>query len=140
MITTFYGDDMSRLPIPGRYGKTLQKAVSCRDAVFGGRALYGQSLVDLGCPPDKVRVQHLGVDLRRVQFIPRRQLEGEAVRILMVSSFREKKGIDYVCRHLHKLQENIQTWRCTSLVVQRPARERVYDKMSDNCRERRCGQ
>jgi len=54
-----------------------------------------QALVDLRCPPQKVRIHHLGVDVKRIRFIPRQIQEGKPVCILMFSSFGEEKEIHF---------------------------------------------
>jgi len=99
LITTFYGDDMSRLPRIRPIWKKRYKKLFEAGTLFLAEGPYmAQSLADLGCPPDKVRVQHLGVDVQHIHFIPRHLQKGETVRILMACSFREKKGIHYGVR------------------------------------------
>jgi colanic acid/amylovoran biosynthesis glycosyltransferase len=49
--------------------------------------------MELGCPPEKVRVQHLGVDTETIAFHPRQAPPDGTVRVLMAASFREKKGL-----------------------------------------------
>lgn len=96
MITTFYGVDVSRLPYEKPKWRRRYKKLFAEGALFLAEGPFmAQALVNLGCPPDKVRVQHLGVDVNRIPFIPRRRKGKEAVCILMASSFREKKGIPY---------------------------------------------
>lgn len=96
LITTFYGADMCQLPNNSPKWKKRYKRLFEAGALFLAEGPFmSQALVDLGCPPDKVRVQHLGVDLQRIQFVPRHKQGKEPVRILMVCSFREKKGIPY---------------------------------------------
>jgi colanic acid/amylovoran biosynthesis glycosyltransferase len=51
-----------------------------------------QCLIALGCPPERCRVHHLGVDLPAIAFRPRTAPEKEPLRVLMAASFREKKG------------------------------------------------
>jgi colanic acid/amylovoran biosynthesis glycosyltransferase len=51
-----------------------------------------ERLADLGCPRDKLRVHHLGVDPDKFPFARRARAKGEAFRILMVARFQEKKG------------------------------------------------
>jgi len=96
LITTFYGADMSQLPQSRPKWKTRYKRLFEAGTLFLAEGPYmAQALVDLGCPPEKARVQHLGVDVQRIPFIPRQLKEDEPVRILMTGSFREKKGIPY---------------------------------------------
>ena len=54
-----------------------------------------KTLVELGCPSEKIIVQHLGVDLAKIKFVPRNLKENEEIKILIAGSFREKKGIPY---------------------------------------------
>jgi colanic acid/amylovoran biosynthesis glycosyltransferase len=55
-------------------------------------------LMELGCPPGKAVVHHLGVDPSRFRFIPRRLAPGEPVRIVSLARLAEKKGIEYGIR------------------------------------------
>ena len=57
-----------------------------------------QKLVDIGCPQDKVRVWRLGVDVERIEFVPR--VAGERVRLLICAGHKEKKGIPYALKAL----------------------------------------
>ncbi|MHB8896757.1 MAG: glycosyltransferase [Candidatus Geothermincolia bacterium] len=96
LVTTFYGDDLSRLPAQKpwwrrRYGR-----------LFAGGDLFllegphmRQSLIELGCPAEKARVHHLGIDLEAVRSEPRVPGADGAVKVLISGSFREKKGIPY---------------------------------------------
>jgi colanic acid/amylovoran biosynthesis glycosyltransferase len=96
MITTFYGADMSRLPYENPKWRRRYKKLFAEGSLFLAEGPFmAKALVDLGCSPDKVRVQHLGVDVNRIPFLPRLLKNGEPVRILMAASFREKKGIPY---------------------------------------------
>jgi colanic acid/amylovoran biosynthesis glycosyltransferase len=52
-------------------------------------------LEGIGCPRGKIRVVHLGVDLRRIPFAERRPNEKGKIIGLIAASFREKKGIPY---------------------------------------------
>jgi colanic acid/amylovoran biosynthesis glycosyltransferase len=98
LVTTFYGYDASSVPrLPGwRQWYRQLFAVGDRFLVEGGA--FRQRLLELGCPPEKATVQHLGVDLDELPFRPRRTVPGEPVRLLMAASFREKKGHEYAVR------------------------------------------
>lgn len=52
-----------------------------------------QSLVGLGCPEQKIRVHHLGVEVDKVPFRPRQMPADAPLRVLIAASFREKKAI-----------------------------------------------
>lgn len=51
------------------------------------------SIEELGCPPEKLRIQRLGVDVKRLPCRPRELAAGEPARVLIVGAFRPKKGI-----------------------------------------------
>jgi len=58
----------------------------------------GSTLARLGCPQERIRVQHLGVDLQRIAYRPPdARAEGPPV-VLMYAAFREKKGHTYGLR------------------------------------------
>lgn len=93
-VVSFYGWDMSLLP------RTEPRWLEHYAALFESvqRCLcegphMASRLVDLGCPPGKARVQRLGIDLDRLPFRPREAPVEGPLRVLIVGSFREKKGI-----------------------------------------------
>jgi colanic acid/amylovoran biosynthesis glycosyltransferase len=67
----------------------------------------GRSIVALGCPPDKMRVHHLGIDLSLIPFEPRVWKPGEPLRVLLSGSFREKKGFPYAIEALARLARSL---------------------------------
>lgn len=96
MITTFYGYDVSMLPVSRPYWRKRFKRLFAEGSLFLAEGSYmAQSLVDLGCPPEKVKVQHLGVDVERIQFTERIKDAVTPICFLLTGSFREKKGIPF---------------------------------------------
>jgi len=59
-------------------------------------------IVELGCPPEKIRVHHLGIDLRRFAFVPRRWDRKSPLKVLLCATFTEKKGLPYALEALAK--------------------------------------
>ena len=90
MITTFYGYDLALIREP--FWKHAYARLFREGDLFlvEGRAM-ARTLSSIGCPPDKIRVQHLGVDLSGIPFSAR--APEETCRVLISASFREKKGI-----------------------------------------------
>lgn len=95
-IVTFYGVDVNKLPVQypvwrERYHQLFSKVdrVLCEGAHMAG------CIVELGCPADKIKVQHLGVSVDEIEFTPRQWNKNEPMRVLIAASFREKKGIPY---------------------------------------------
>jgi colanic acid/amylovoran biosynthesis glycosyltransferase len=55
-----------------------------------------RSLEDLGCPPGKVRIVKIGIDLEQLPFRPRPR--AQPLIILQIARFVEKKGVDLSIR------------------------------------------
>lgn len=106
LITTFYGFDMSLLPHRdtrwrARYKKLFQQG----DHFLAEGHYMKKGLVELGCPEEKVTVQHLGIDLDQIGFVPRELEENGEIRILIAASFREKKGIPYAIEAFGRVRQ-----------------------------------
>ncbi len=96
LVTTFYGYDLSLLPATQpewkrRYAKLF--AEGARFLVEGSH--MRRQLVALGCPPPKVRVQHLGIRVDDFPYRPRPRRAGAPLRVLAAGRFSEKKGFVY---------------------------------------------
>jgi colanic acid/amylovoran biosynthesis glycosyltransferase len=94
-ITTFYGYDATFLPKRNPQWETKYKRLfdSCNLILAEGPHMLS-TIVDLGCPPEKVQIQRIGVNMDRIKFMERK-FEGNTVRLLIAGSFVEKKGIPY---------------------------------------------
>jgi colanic acid/amylovoran biosynthesis glycosyltransferase len=107
-VVTFYGYDVNKLPTEDkrwlhRYRELFENA----DLFLCEGPYMARQLVKLGCREDKVRVQHLGVDVGNIRFQPRSWSPGTPFRVLIAAGFREKKGIPYALEALAQLQEKI---------------------------------
>ncbi len=93
-VVTFYGYDVSMLPRSQPYWRhRYQELFRQADLFLCEGEFMVARLVDLGCPPEKVRIQRLGVEVGKIAFQPRQRLDSEPLRVLIAGSFREKKGI-----------------------------------------------
>jgi colanic acid/amylovoran biosynthesis glycosyltransferase len=107
-VVSFYGTDASRMPacdprLRQRYGR-LFKEVDC---VLAEGPHLGRCLAGLGCPTEKIRVQHLGVCVSQIRFVPRYWEKGTPLKVLIAASFREKKGIPYALRALGQVAKRV---------------------------------
>ena len=96
MATTFYGQDLTMLPVRderwrGRYLKLFKHG----DRFFVEGNHMRETLIRLGCPGEKIVVQHIGVESEKIAFQPRKIGQSGEVRVLIAGAFREKKGIPY---------------------------------------------
>ena len=90
LVTSFRGFDVNRV---------LTKKPSCYDELFRCGDLHlpvSRSLADrlmaAGCPPDRMKVVHSGIDCRRFRFSERRRDGEETIRVLGIGRFVRKKG------------------------------------------------
>lgn len=108
-VVTFYGYDISRLPCS--FPKWKQRY---RDLFASGHLFLCEgphmrdALVNLGCPPDKVKVHHLGIQLDRIPFKRREWTPADPLRVLIAGSFFEKKGIPYALEALGRIAKKVK--------------------------------
>lgn len=107
-VVTFYGFDVNKLPTErpiwrSRYKQLFEEA----DLFLCEGSHMASCIVSLGCPEYKIKVQHLGVDIGKIEFKPRLRTGDEPLRVLIAASFREKKGIPYAIEALARLSNEI---------------------------------
>ena len=94
-VTTFYGHDASLLARDPRWQRRYPDLFAGCDRFLAEGTHMARTLAKLGCPEAKIRVQHLGVDLSLIPYLPRRPVDGRGARLLCAATFRDKKGITY---------------------------------------------
>jgi len=102
-VTTFYGHDVSLLPQEERWRKRFKVFFEQGDLILAEGNYMKKTLLEMGCPDSKVRVQHLGIDCEKIPFLPRKMVDGQKVKILIAGTFREKKGITYALEAFARL-------------------------------------
>jgi len=102
-LTTFYGHDVSLLPQEEVWRKRLKELFKQGELILAEGNYMKKTLIELGCPEAKVRVQHLGINCDKIPFIPRKLGGDEKIKILIAGTFREKKGITYALEAFAKL-------------------------------------
>lgn len=94
LVTTFYGYDVSKMPMEAKWRPRLAWLFERGDRFLAEGPHMRERLIALGCPAEKVFVQHLGVEPAAIPFRPRVP-DGGPTRVLIAASFREKKGLAY---------------------------------------------
>ena len=116
-VVSVYGADIWKLGETDEWRSNYQTLFAESDVFLAeGRAMK-QKMVDLGCDPAKIRVHHIGVNLEKIEFVPRRRADNGIVRCLMAGRAVEKKGMIYglrafanVARKYKNLHLTIMTW------------------------------
>jgi colanic acid/amylovoran biosynthesis glycosyltransferase len=104
-VVTFYGYDVNlilRLN-PAWYGRYAQLFAEV-DLILCEGPFMRQSIINLGCRPEKVKVFHLGVETEKIVYQPRQWFPRQPFRVLMAASFVEKKGFPYGLQALGQIQ------------------------------------
>jgi colanic acid/amylovoran biosynthesis glycosyltransferase len=105
-VVTFYGKDVNYLPTTDpRWAERYRELFRKTTAVVCEGPHMAKVLVSHGCPPWKIHVIHLGVEVEKIEFRPRTWSSGDTLRFLIAASFREKKGIPYALEAIHLLAE-----------------------------------
>lgn len=107
-VVTFYGLDVNMLPTQdhrwfSRYKRLFQQA----DLFLCEGSHMASCLIKLGCPPSKVKVHHLGIEVNNIKYKPRKWKHGDTLNVLIAASFREKKGIPYALEALGYIKNEI---------------------------------
>lgn len=98
IVTAFHGADMSRhirIHGPATYSDLFARG----DLFLPVSAFWANRLQELGCPPERIVVHHMGIDLARFRFtVPRMPTSDQPVRVVCVARLVEKKGLPYAIR------------------------------------------
>jgi colanic acid/amylovoran biosynthesis glycosyltransferase len=106
-VVTFYGYDMSLLPRHKPWRERYRALFRDADLMLCEGPHMARCLMELGCAEAKVRVQHLGIALDRLPFKPRAWQTGQKLRVLIASTFTEKKGIPFALEALGRLRRSV---------------------------------
>jgi len=102
VVTTFHGYDMTRHV--RRFGVGVYHRLFDRGDLFLPISdHWRRRLIELGCPPDRIQVHHMGVDCSRFEPRLERVSDGKTVRLITIARLVEKKGVAYAIRAMRRL-------------------------------------
>jgi len=108
-VMTPYGLDVSKLPRKYPKWKSRYKKMFCYlDLVLCEGSCMAQKVMELGCSENKIRIHRLGIEVDKIECRQRQWASLETLKILIVASFREKKGIPYAIEAIGKISKEIQ--------------------------------
>ncbi|HOG45136.1 MAG TPA: glycosyltransferase [Anaerolineae bacterium] len=93
LVTSFLGYDVSALP--RRKPHVYRRLFAEGDLFLACSEATRKQLLALGCPDERLRVHHLGVDVQRIPYRERQAAPDGAVNLLLVGRMVQKKGIPY---------------------------------------------
>ena len=103
LITTFYGYDVTQLPREEVWNNAYQMLFKKGDLFLVEGNNMKQSLINIGCPAEKIKIQHIGIDIEKFQFRERTLSQNGEIVILFCGRFVEKKGLIYALKALNLL-------------------------------------
>jgi colanic acid/amylovoran biosynthesis glycosyltransferase len=124
-VTSFYGADIWKNSLQASWRARFAELFE-RGSLFlvEGNAMRAKVL-SLGCPPEKVRVQHLGVDLAGAEFRERAPDPEEGlVRFLAAGRAVEKKGFAVALRAFALAHRRHPRLRLSLMLIARTGAER----------------
>lgn len=104
MATSFYGADASRLPRDPVWRARYEQLFADGELFLAEGEAMRRTLAELGCPRERIVVQHLGVAVDEFPFAVRRPDPSGVVKVLVAATFREKKGIPDALRAVERLR------------------------------------
>lgn len=95
LITFFHGADVSIRSHLEHYQQNYQTLFSHGDLMLPISQFWATRLADMGCPAQKIQVQHMGVELDSFSFLSRydHRPAPAPVQLIAVCRFVEKKGL-----------------------------------------------
>ncbi|HYY30098.1 MAG TPA: glycosyltransferase [Chthoniobacterales bacterium] len=93
-VVSFHGAD-AHVHVASSAAQRLLRLLfgSCAIVLARSESL-ARSLVDLGCPPEKLQIQRTGIPQEIFSFVPRRRPEDGAWRLLQACRLIQKKGLE----------------------------------------------
>ncbi|MBN1614996.1 MAG: glycosyltransferase [Deltaproteobacteria bacterium] len=97
LVTNFYGFDVApEIEEEGpEWPRRRRQLFEEGDLFLVEGPHMARRLVELGCPSDKVQLQHIAIKVREIPFRPRKPKPRGKVAILFAGRFYEKKGLSY---------------------------------------------
>jgi len=92
-VTGFRGADLSR-DIKGDFHRYDTLFEQC-DLFLPVCDYFKRKLLRLGCPKDKIVVLHSAIDCKKFSYTKKRLPKNEAVQVISICRFVEKKGLEY---------------------------------------------
>ena len=112
-VVSFHGADVRvNVDSPAARRLFLELFASCTLVLARSESL-ASSLLELGCPPGKLRIQRAGIPLDTFRYMPRRKPADGAWRLLQACRLIAKKGLELTIRAFAKFSEGYPNAKLT---------------------------
>lgn len=105
LVVSLNAHDLYRSPIRGR---TIEQAYAVlfdrADRVIANSDATLARVLEIGCPPAKLEMLRVGIDLERFPYITRKS-GNRVIEIITVGRLSEEKGYKYALQAIHQLQQ-----------------------------------
>jgi len=105
MVCSFYGDDAYHYPLKQGVKKKYRRLFAEADSILVLGPAMKNHLVGLGCPEEKIRIHHLGIDTGAIACKPRFRKPNHPVRFMTSCSLLPKKGVGLALQALAGLKD-----------------------------------
>lgn len=95
IATIFHGRDVSSEHELRRYAQHYSRLFKATELFLPITELWKDELMKLGCPPDKLQVHPMGVNLDTFGFSQKSEETKEPFKLFTAARFTEKKGLNY---------------------------------------------
>ncbi|MEM1322148.1 MAG: glycosyltransferase family 4 protein [Bacteroidota bacterium] len=132
-VLSFYGWDYERLPFeqPAFRQHFQQLFAECAAIICEGP--HGAStLINQGCPKEKIRIIHLGLDIDQIPYHPRQKASGQ-LDLIQIAAFSQTKGMIEAVEAFQRALADCPNMTYTIVGV---AREPAYRKQLDDLIQR----
>jgi len=104
-VVSFHGMDVQTRAHDPTYELRLRELLQTTTFVLARSHSLQQRLLDLGCPPEKLRLNRTGIPLDQFQLVPRTAPADGAWKLVQACRLIEKKGLDDAIRAFATLRQ-----------------------------------
>jgi len=134
--TSFYGADIWRYSRQELWRQRYRTLFAQGDRFFVEGNAMKRKVVELGCDPEKVTIQHLGVDVDKAAFRERRKDADGLVRVLASGRAVEKKGLEFGLRAFDRARRELPNLRLhLMLIAKNDAEKALLERVRTLVRE-----
>jgi colanic acid/amylovoran biosynthesis glycosyltransferase len=124
-VSSFYGADIWRSSRSPKWRARYEALWSAGDLFLVEGGAMRAKVASLGCPLEKIVVQHLGVDVSAVNFAERVAPADGVVKVLICGRAVEKKGHELALRIFAAARREMPNLRLSVMVIAKSDEERA---------------